>query len=256
MNVSAPCRIREFLYLYDILYICMTKRIPCVGLLVLFPEFWLLLTSTCWYPSAFPVTLQGTTGLCAGWFTEVKPIYMVALTLSQVFTHTRLTFRPPHPSPLLCMQYRSICWEMRFDTFLHLYCLVTFILCILRLEVLCKIEKKTNNFFILIFRYNMSKLMCFDKLYIYSICLVCHCKRNKIWLFAPVAETKRPRSFFLQPVDVAFKCRKVFFLSEFKEPCKCWLIQGEMALKSFCAPYKLWRAGVLITRSERFIGLT
>lgn len=58
----------------------------------------------------------------------------------------------------------------------------------------------------------MSKLMCFDKLYIYSICLVCHCKMNKIWLFAPVAETKRPRSFFLQPVDVTLTRNDFFFL--------------------------------------------
>lgn len=56
----------------------------------------------------------------------------------------------------------------------------------------------------------MSKLMCFDKLYIYSICLVCHCKINKTWLLAPVAETKRPRSFFLRPVDVALTVEMTF----------------------------------------------
>lgn len=62
-------------------------------------------------------------------------------------------FQPPTPN-LLCMQYRNICWEMYFDAFLHLYCLVTFILCIVRLEVCAK--KIFFFFFILKFRYNVS----------------------------------------------------------------------------------------------------
>lgn len=34
--------------------------------------------------------------------------------------------------------------------------------------------------------------MCFDKLYIYSTCLVCRCKINKLWLFGTVDETRLP----------------------------------------------------------------
>lgn len=86
MNVSAPCHIREFIHLYDDAYICMSKRnldfLFCMGVPVAVYQNLLVSLSL---PSKFMKQLIFQ--LSTGCFTEIKPIFMVALKYSQFFTH-------------------------------------------------------------------------------------------------------------------------------------------------------------------------
>lgn len=113
--------------------------------------------------------------------------------------------------------------------FFHLYCLVTFILCIRRLDVCAKWK-------LFLFRILdiTCQLMCFDKVYLQY--LMCHCKSNKLWLFGTVDETK---------VSLFFNwCKKK------KNRLKTWDL-----LESVCSPSTLVNRAIKLPLSFIVLGL-